>query len=113
MKMEWYINDLSLDGQFPNSQTFCERLKEILKLRLKHSILRENLFCSRTLGQRPIAAAHNLQQILLKHPDPMFKRQVLEWVGKFGPFWEDSRANAENDYFTFGTTEVTEQGLVH
>jgi hypothetical protein len=109
--MEWHINDLSLDGQFSSPQAFCEALETLLRFRMQHKALQENLFCSRNLGQRPIHVGHSLQQIVLKHRNPLFKRQVSEWLAKSRPFWDDSRVINSNDYFAFEADEVTEQGL--
>ncbi len=109
--MELHFNDLSLAGQFSDPEAFYATLETFLKLRIKHEALRENFFCSRTLGMRPVHAGYNLQQLILKHPNRLFKQQVLNWLSKSGPFWDDNRAEVANDFFTFNTEDVTEQGL--
>jgi hypothetical protein len=109
--MQWHLNDLSLDGQFATPQAFCAALAELLRLRAQQPLLRERLFCSRQLSSRPVVAGLSLQQAVLQNPNPLFKRQVLEWIGKFGPFWDDTRESNPNDYFEFQNVDVTEQGL--
>ncbi|SEH09076.1 hypothetical protein [Candidatus Venteria ishoeyi] len=109
--MQWFINDLSLDGQFDTAESFCTALSELLKLRMEQPLFKEQLFCSRQLGQHLITEKYNLQKTVLQNPNPLFKRQVLEWISKSGPFWDDTREQNENDYFTFQNEAVTEQGL--
>jgi hypothetical protein len=109
--MQWHLNDLSLTGQFATVQDFCAALAELLKVRAKQPVLKDRLFCSRQLSYRQVTPTQTLQQAVLQHPNPLFKRQVLEWIGKSGPFWEDSREPNPNDYFEFQGEDITEQGL--
>jgi hypothetical protein len=56
--MEWHINDLSLSGQFADSEAFRLALTPILQLRAKRDLLRSRFFCSRTLVTRLVLGGH-------------------------------------------------------
>jgi hypothetical protein len=110
--MEWHINDLSLFGQFPNSEAFRAELIPILQLRAKRADLRPRIFCSRTLVTRRVtASALNLQQAVLAVRDPNYTKSVLAWMSSAGPFCDDNRAANSEDLFYFENEDVTEQGL--
>jgi hypothetical protein len=109
--MEWHVNDLSLCGQFADPYAFRIALEPILQLRQKRADIRSRIFCSRSLHLRPVTCSSNLQQAVFALGDPTFKRLVLEWFAKAGPFWDDSRASNPDDYFEFEGECVTNQGL--
>jgi hypothetical protein len=110
--MEWHINDLSLSGQFADSEAFRVALIPILQLRAKRDDLKSRIFCSRTLLIRPVTVdALNLQQAVLAVRDKNYTRSVLAWMSSAGPFWDDSRAPNAEDLFYFENEDVTDQGL--
>ena len=87
--MDLYINDLSLNGQFADSQSFRAALEPLLQLRHSDAILRDSLYCSRTLYTRQVTKINSLQQAVLETKDKLFIRQVLNWFANAGPFWDD------------------------
>ena len=109
--MEWHINDLSLHGQFPDIHHFRLALEPILRSRSRRPVLAAKLFASRSLSDRPVTSTATLQQAVRGLSDQNFTRQVLEWLAKSGPFWEDERTDHEDDYFEYNGSDVTNQGL--
>ncbi|AFZ15718.1 hypothetical protein Cri9333_4963 (plasmid) [Crinalium epipsammum PCC 9333] len=109
--MEWHINDLSLDGQFPDSQSFCSVLEDLLKRRNSDPTFRSQLYCSRLLHLRLVTPVANLRQAVCEKNDNDFKKLVLNWVTKSGPFWDDNRQPNQDDYFECQSRDVTDQGL--
>jgi hypothetical protein len=109
--MEWHINDLSLDGQFSEPDSFCTVLKGIILLRINNPIVRNQLYCSRLLHSRQITPTTNFRQAVLATRDQNFKKLVLEWITKSGPFWDDDRQYNQDDYFEYQLHDVTDQGL--
>jgi hypothetical protein len=110
--MEWHINDLSLSGQFPDSEAFRAALTPILQLRAKRDDIKSRIFCSRTLVTRPVTtSALNLQQTVMSIRDKNFTKSVLAWMSSAGPFWDDSRASISEDLFYFEDEDITDQGL--
>ena len=109
--MDLYINDLSLNGQFADSQAFRAELEPLLRMRHRDPILRDSLYCSRTLYSRKVTKINNLQQAVFETKDRLFIGQVLNWFDKSGPFWEEQRIPNKDDYFEYKTCDVTDQGL--
>lgn len=109
--MDLYINDLSLNGQFVDSQSFRAALEPLLQLKHRDPMLRDSLYCSRTLYTRQVTKINNLQQAVLETKDKLFIRQVLNWFVKSGPFWEDRRRPNKDDYFEYQTYDISDQGL--
>jgi len=109
--MEWHINDLSLDGQFSDAQSFCVILEDLLKLRLNNPTFRSQLYCSRSLHSQKVTPVANLRQAVCEKNDKNFKKLVLDWVTTSGPFWDDNRQHNQDDYFEYQSYDVTDQGL--
>jgi hypothetical protein len=109
--MEWHINDLSLGGQFADPLAFRTALEPLLRLRLRNDLLRDRLYCSCRLHERRVTATADLRQAIFAISDQNFKRLVLEWFTKSGPFWNDNRQPNTDDFFLYETQEVTDQGL--
>ncbi len=109
--MEWYINDLSLDGQFKDPRAFKKALEPLLQFRAQEPLLKDRLYCSMLLHERPITAKANLHQSVIATKDKTFIRLVLEWVSRSGTFWEENRQPNIDDYFEYKTHDVTDQGL--
>lgn len=109
--MEWHVNDISLNGQFPGHLDFRRALEPLLRLRLNDPYLRANLYSSRVLSDRQVTATENLRQAVQLTRDKTFISLVLAWLGKSGPFWEDARQVNADDYFEFNGEDVTDQGL--
>lgn len=109
--MEWHINDLSLDGQFADPQSFRAALEPVLQLRRRDPLLRSRLYCSRLLHARQVTATADLRKTVVATRDKTFVNLVLEWMAKSGPFWDDARQPNKDDYFEYQGHDVTDQGL--
>ena len=109
--MNFYVNDLSLNGQFPDSKSFKSALVPLLKLRHNEPKFRENLYCSRLLYNRKVTRTQNLRDTVRDTQDKLFIGQVMSWFAKSGPFWDDHRQSVEDDYFEYEKYDVTDQGL--
>lgn len=110
MNTRWYINDLSLQGQFADAP-LIDMLRALMVLRMNNPALRDRLFCTRSLFAQKAAGNRSFQQLIASHPDRNLKSQVLRWVANSGPFWDDEQENNKNDYFEYQSHDVTEQGL--
>lgn len=109
--MTWFVNDLSLAGQYPTSEAFVGDLKQFLALRNRSPLLASRLFCSRTICYRPVSQNHDFQHAVMGSGDKLLTNLVLNWITKAGPFWEEQRQPVTDDYFHCHQTEVTEFGL--
>ncbi len=109
--MTWYVNDLSLHGQFESPQAFLNVLSELLRIRQQNPTINSRLFCSRALHTQSVVGVTNLRQVVQEYGDKNLKRLVLDWLTSKGPFWDDVRNQNADDYFEFSGVDVTNQGL--
>jgi len=109
--VRFFFNDLSLAGQFPDAASFCEELRRLLNDRQNSDLVRKNLLCSKALSERPATPTHSFRGAVQAAADRDTVRRVLTWIAQTGPFWEDVRAEVEEDLFHFEDQDVTYQGL--
>jgi hypothetical protein len=109
--MEWHINDLSICGQFRDSQSLTAALEPLVRLRITRPDLRPRIFCSKQLRLRTAIGATTLIGAISSLPDKNLKALAITWLANTGPFWDDDRAVNEDDLFYFQQIEVTDQGL--
>lgn len=109
--MAWYINDLSLAGQYCKPEDFLADLKELMGLRQTIPVLGREMYCSRNLHTRWVSPGADFRQAVQTGNDKHLLRLVLEWINKRGPFWDDARESNEDDYFECRGDNVTDQGL--
>lgn len=109
--MTWYVNDLSLCGQYPEAMAFLDDLTKLMRARSSVPTLAQQLFCSRTLHTRPVTPSLNFREAVKSAPKQVPVPLVLAWLTKYGPFWEDAREFNEEDYFEHGRQDVTDLGL--
>lgn len=111
MPMRWYLNDLSLQGQFQSSDAFVDAIGELERLRRSVPNLNTQFYCSRKIGDRPVAAKLTCREAVMSTRRREAKNIVLIWINKRGPFLEDDRQFEADDYFQFEGYDVTDQGL--
>lgn len=109
--MRWYVNDASLQGQFPDPYVFVSGLREILSVRARLSRVRDSLYTSRMLSERTVTEHLTFKAAILRVAERDLRHQVLQWLDRQGPFFEDDRLFELDDYFECFDTDVTEQGL--
>lgn len=107
--MAWYVNDLSLCGQYSAAPEFLKDLKELIRQRQQLPILARELFCSRTLHTRPVTRTNDFREAVLGNKELV--HLVLSWLTKNGPFWDDEWQPNEEEYFEHNGEDVTNQGL--
>jgi hypothetical protein len=108
--MNWYINDLSLRGQFPDAFAFRAALEPLMKAMSRRD-LSGRVFCTRKLSQRMITAKLSLPRAVRAVGDPQFVSLVLRWLDRNGPFWDEDRTENPDDLFFYQTYDVTHEGL--
>ena len=109
--MRIYLNDLSLDGQYPDTAAFRADLALVLRARATSQAVREGLHCLRNTADLRATPTESFREAVQASKDPTFRRIVLEWIGKRGPFAEDDRTSHPDDLFHFGRHDVTDRGL--
>ena len=109
--VHWLFNDLSLTGQYPDIETFCNEIRKLLHLRAASDAVRQRLLCSRCLHERPVTSSSSFREAVYRSSDRDFKIQAMSWAVNHGPFWDDDRASQQDDYFQYEDQDVTDQGL--
>ncbi|WP_299774671.1 hypothetical protein [uncultured Pseudoteredinibacter sp.] len=109
--MEWILNDLSLSHQFDNVDDFVEKMSVFLKAKTSDSLLNKNVLCPRQLGSVEVFEGLTFSHVVLNLVSRNLRAQILSWVNKNGPFWSDNRVDNPDDYFEYGSLDVTDQGL--
>lgn len=110
--MRWYINDLSLQGQFTARCSFESVLRELVSARARIEMLRNGLRTTRTLRARLVSPdGEDVRGVLLRSNDVDLRRAVLSWFDRTGPFIEDDRTDEQDDYFEHSAQDVTDTGL--
>jgi hypothetical protein len=109
--MRWYMNDASLQNQFPDGATFEAVVRGLLAARGRVDFLRQNLRTARTIGERIVHAGYSVRRLVQQSPDRDFRSAVLLWLDRYGPFLEDDRQVEDDDYFEFAGADVTDSGL--
>lgn len=109
--MNWYINDLSLNGQFPDPIAFRRVLEPLVRVMSGRRDLQARIFSTRDLVMRSVTPTHSLPQAVRAANDPIFVSLVLRWLSKAGPFWDSDRTANSDDLFHYEGEDVTNQGL--
>ena len=109
--MRWYINDASLRGQYADVLQFEGVVRALLLTRSRIERLRGGLSTTRTLRERPVTQNLNVREVVQRATDPEFRRAVLSWLDRSGPFVEDDRSPEKDDYFEYAGLDITDSGL--
>jgi hypothetical protein len=109
--LRWYLNDLSLQGQFASASAFVDVLGNLARLRRRVPGLETQLYCSRALGERPVTIQATCRDAVMSTAPREAKIVILTWISKYGPFLDDDRQPEEDDCFEFEGHDVTNQGL--
>lgn len=109
--MRWYINDLSLAGQFWDVGEFLEELKRLLALRRRPDLSALRILVTRTLSDRRVTRDQGFREIMQQVHDKTLRSVVLRWLTQDGPFLDDDRQDHPDDYFEYQSYDVTDQGL--
>ena len=109
--MRWYLNDVSLQGQFRDTSAFETVLGGLVATRARVAALRQELRTTRTLSDRPVGPGMTVRHVMQQSRDHDLRRAILIWLDRTGPFIEDDRTKEEDDYFEYKEMDVTESGL--
>lgn len=108
--MRFYLNEISLQGQFDDETAFRELLEALLAARGRSPLLAA-MGTTPTLADRPVSHARTLRQVVQGWRGSPLAGILLAWVGRNGPFIEEDRLPEEQDLFHCFGIEVTDGGL--
>lgn len=109
--MRWYLNDVSLQGQFADQVAFEAALRQLITARGRLSRWQCEFRTTRNLSQRAVTEQCSLRDAVYRSHDNFLKGAILRWLEHVGPFVEEDRLEEVEDYFEFAGIDVTDSGL--
>ena len=107
--MELIVNELSLEGQYANVESFVDGLDVLMQLRSVARNHGRSVSCDKSMLHSKITKEMILPQVLSRLG--INKRRALtSWLTR-GPFWEDSRKHSSTDVIELEDDIVTDYGL--
>ncbi|MDH5517788.1 MAG: hypothetical protein OEY36_08215 [Gammaproteobacteria bacterium] len=104
------MNDLSIEGQFPDFESFSNAIDQLMIMRSISRRYGREIYCHRNLLNAQITKDLNMQQLVQRF-DNNKKLALLQWLTRQGPYWEDSREHASDDYLEYGDEIVTDTAI--
>ena len=108
--MDYFVNDLSLNGQFHELNSFADSVERIMLIRQKIQLAGRALFCNRNLAHSQVTPTIGMQQAVQSLPAT--KRTAwMQWLTKLGPHWDELRQHSPDDWFEVNGEPVTDSAL--
>jgi hypothetical protein len=108
--VEFLVNDLSLHGQFLDLTSFRGAIATVMAIRQISRRFGRELYCHRRLAQAQVTASVTMPQaVQVLTPDQ--RRALLQWLTRYGPFWEDARNHGPDDWLEWNGNIVTETSI--
>ncbi len=99
--MDFFVNELSLHGQFNNVAEFQEAIRELMRCREKITRYKRRIFVSRHIVDREVLQGREtFRQTVSKNENRDFVRRVMIWIDRDGPFIEDNRISDPDEYLS-------------
>jgi hypothetical protein len=113
--MDFFVNELSLHGQFNDVAEFRQAIREIMSCREKITSYKRRLFVSRHIVDREVLqGGKKFRQTVPETGNRDFVRLVMIWIDKDGPFIEDNRISDPGEYLSLTEQKnevVTDTGV--
>lgn len=108
--MGFLVNDLSLDGQYPDAQTFQEAIGRLMNMKETARRFGREIFCNRNVAFAKVTSVLSFPQIIQKF-DRNKRHSIMQWLTRTGPFWEDERMHGSDDYLMCLNEIVTDSAV--
>lgn len=110
--MAFFVNDLSLHGQYSDPQAFYQALSEVIQCRACAVAYQRPLRVPRSILTRPVIGQADFRHAVTATGNKSFVSQVISWVSKNGPFVEDDLLRNPDEYLSLSDeTVVTEEAI--
>ena len=94
--MELILNDRSLHGQFGDIPAFQHAIVRIMVMRESARLYGRDLQCHRNVVNAQVTPQLSMPQAIRTLSKDR-QRSLMQWLTKFGPFWEDDRQHSGED----------------
>lgn len=108
--MELLINDLSVNGQFPDIPSFKSAIVRVMAMRHLARKFGRELHCHRNLSHAQVTNDLTMPQVV-QRLEQAEKSALMQWFTRHGPFWEDERFHGPDDYLECKDLIVTETAI--
>ena len=105
--MELFANELSLHGQFQDAQSFRDAFTRLMMMRKVARRFGRDVHCNRTFLDTQAMPGEPMQRTLTRlHQSE--RRAAMLWLTRGGPFWDDLRQHALDEWLECKDEVVTD-----
>ncbi len=108
--MELLVNDLSIQGQFPDIESFREAITRLIGMRNLCRRFGLELYCHKNMAHAQVTNALIMPQAIQHLPRPE-QSALMQWLTRKGPYWEDYREHGSDDYLECNEQIVTDSAI--
>lgn len=108
--MELLVNDLSIQGQFPDIESFREAITRLMGMRNLCQRFGLDLYCHKNMAHAQVTDALIMPQAIQHFPRPE-QSALMQWLTRKGPYWEDFREHGSDDYLECNEQIVTDSAV--
>lgn len=101
------LNELSIEGQFFDNATLGESIREVIGMRNAAKRFGMEVYCHTNTANRHVRPDTALIHALSRDQ----RMYMTSWLTRQGPFWEDARRHAPNEWYEYDGEIVTDTGL--
>lgn len=105
--MELLVNDLSIQGQFPDIESFREAITRLMGMRKLCRRFGLELYCHKNMAHAQVTNTLIMPQVI-QHFSRQEQSVLMQWLTRNGPYWEDCREHGSDDYFECNDEIVTD-----
>ncbi|RLA44683.1 MAG: hypothetical protein DRR42_20210, partial [Gammaproteobacteria bacterium] len=108
--MELLVNDLSIRGQFADVGSFRAAIVRLMVMRNVCRKFRFELFCHQNMAHAQVTGSLIMPQVIRFFSQPE-RSALMQWLTKYGPYWEDYREHDSDDYLECNEEVVTDSAI--
>ena len=106
--MDLLFNDLSIDGQFPDTAAFEVAIGRVMAIReMARRHYGWDLQCHRNVANARVTPDSHMRQAVQRLSQAQCSA-LMQWLDRRGPFWEDYRQHDSDDYLECNGAVVTD-----
>ncbi|MEA3544532.1 MAG: hypothetical protein U9R69_04850, partial [Thermodesulfobacteriota bacterium] len=109
-RVEFIVNDLSLDGQFPDIVSFRSAIRKLMEIRKITCRFGRTLYCHRGLSRAQVTQTMRMPQVV-QALGVDERRVLMQWLTRNGPFWDDMRNHQPEDWLEWNDEIVTDTAI--
>lgn len=109
--MELIFNDCSIHGQFHDLTTFRDAIGRVMAIRETARQFGRELHCHRNVANAQVTHDMRMSQAVQAALSRDQVRALMQWLNRYGPFWDDDRQHGVDDWFEYNGAIVTDTAV--